>query len=189
MRKDFITGRPQANVVRLAAFESRITPPRRKRATGTPAASGLRWYCRSQLFKPDPILPHSFGCFQPFFKPFLNDENGAYYPGYRGAQLLAAPGDPTAIAQARLLTTFAKVLGEGMPSLSFAAGRNQCNLFGSLRNLDLNIGYDSSHHSGFKNSWPKSRGKSTWTHSDFINPAYNYVFPLYDTIVNKGVLK
>jgi hypothetical protein len=131
---------------------------------------------------------------QPFFAPFQDQEDGTYYPGYQGRRLLAPLGDAAADAEARRLSTFAKVLGEGMPGLSFAQGSNPSAKFDDLpgRNFNLNTDYILSDHRGFKNGWPVGRGttekEKAWKHGDYIIVSYNFIFPLFEKIVNDGGL-
>jgi hypothetical protein len=131
---------------------------------------------------------------QPFFTPFQDHEDGIYYPGYQGGKLLAPLGDVAADTEARRLSTFAKILGEEMPGLSFAQGSNFSNAFRPLGgNLDLNTNYSALDHQGFKNGWPAERGTSEkdkiWMHGDYIIVAYSFIFPLFDKLVDNGNLK
>jgi len=123
----------------------------------------------------------------PFFKPFQASETGGFYPGYQGSRLVAAVSDTNADDEARKLVTVAKSLGEAIPALSFPLGSNSSSKFNDLGgNFDLN-------GSSFKNGWPTSRGTTpetqNWRHSDCINVAYTYIYPLYEKISNDGGLK
>ncbi len=122
---------------------------------------------------------------EPFFQRFQATEDGTFYPDYQGSRLLAPVGDPNADDEARKLVTVAKCLGEAIPALSFPQGSNESARFkgqGMGGNFDLNT-------LAFKNSWPSSRPDTNWKHSDCLNVAYTYNFPLYDKMTNDGGLK
>ena len=73
-----------------------------------------------------------------------------------------------------------KILGEAIPSLSFATGANELDIFGELRNEDMmNLK---------PNGWPSSRGNGDWLHSDIREVAYLYTFEVFDQIVGLGGL-
>jgi hypothetical protein len=78
----------------------------------------------------------------------------------------------------------AQLLGDGVPALSRAMGRNQLDLFAN-RNLNMNAK---------KNSWPLERLNSDlldrWLHSDIKNVAYLFTYKVFDDIVRgKGGLQ
>ncbi|HVU23218.1 MAG TPA: Ig-like domain-containing protein [Opitutus sp.] len=122
---------------------------------------------------------------EPFFQRFQANESGGFYPGYQGSRLHAPIGDANADDEARKLVTVAKCLGEAIPALSFPQGSNASPAFtrpGMSGNFDLNS-------STFKNGWPSSRSDANWKHSDCLNVAYTFNFPLYDKMANDGGLK
>jgi hypothetical protein len=128
---------------------------------------------------------------EPFFAPFRADEDGTYYPGYNGAALLAPVGDATASLEASKLSTFAKLLAEAIPALSFAQAANPSAKFTRDlgKNFNLNTDYNPDTGLGFKNGWPVSReADHNWKHSDYLAVAYNFIFPLFDKIVKDGGL-
>lgn len=71
----------------------------------------------------------------------------------------------------------AKTIAEGIPSLSFAAGRNNINAF-QQQNLDLMT---------LKTGWP--RANENWKHSDLKVVAFRYNHQLYKQLVDLGGLK
>lgn len=122
---------------------------------------------------------------EPFFQRFQSNESGGFYPGYQGSRLHAPIGDTNADDEARKLVTVAKCLGEAISALSFPQGSNASPAFtrpGMSGNFDLNT-------STFKNGWPSSRSDTNWKHSDCLNVAYTFNFPLYDKMTNDGGLK
>lgn len=132
---------------------------------------------------------------EPFFQRFQAGESGGFYPGYQGSRLHAPIGDAGADDEARKLATLAKCLGEGIPALSFALGSNLSAAFeisGMGGNFDLN---NTNPDLGpvFKNGWPTSRSSSNfpqrWLHSDCLDVAYTFNFPLYDKFANDGGFK
>jgi len=99
---------------------------------------------------------------QPFFKLF---QDGRLVTANQGS---AAANEPL---------TRAKVLGDAIPSLSFAAGRNQMLGF-EERNVDLMTK---------KDGWPHSDGR--WHHGDAKDVAYRFNHPLWESWVTLGGLK
>jgi hypothetical protein len=85
---------------------------------------------------------------------------------------MAAIGDANADDEARKLVTFAKVLGEGIPSLSYAQGRNS-----STRHDRLGLGGNFNLNTDtFKKAWPASRpDPKEWRHGDYIVIPYRYI--------------
>lgn len=128
---------------------------------------------------------------EPFFRRFQATESGGFYPGYQGSRLHAAIGDTNADDEARKLVTFAKCLGEAIPVLSYAQGRNTSTKFDALDgNLDLNEAYNPATGTGFKTGWPASRGTDTnWKHSDCLNVCYVHHFKFYDHMAINGGLR
>jgi hypothetical protein len=115
---------------------------------------------------------------QPFFKRFQD------------ARLMDASQGSSA---ANEYVTRAKVLGDAIPSLSFAVGRNPVPAFGGTRNFDLQ---------NFTNSdgeWPAGRmsndadklpdGRGRWKHGDAKDVAYRFNYLLYRKWVELGELK
>jgi hypothetical protein len=128
-------------------------------------------------------VPNSGLASEPFFQRFQASESGGFYLGYQGSRLHAPIGDANADDEARKLVTVAKCLGEAIPALSFPLGSNSSTKFDDLGgNFDLN-------GSAFKNGWPSSRPDTNWKHSDCLNVAYTFNFPLYDKMTNDGGLK
>ena len=71
-------------------------------------------------------------------------------------------------------TELNKVLGDGIPALSFAAGRNEISRFGDGGNYNYQgVGI-------IPNGWPRTNGD--WRHSDLKNVAYFYVWKLFEKI-------
>lgn len=128
-------------------------------------------------------VPTSALASEPFFQRFQASESGGFYPGYQGSRLHAPIGDANADDEARKLVTVAKCLGEAIPALSFPLGSNNSTKFDDLSgNFDLN-------GAAFKNGWPSSRSDTNWKHSDCLNVAYIFNFPLYDKMTSDGDLK
>ena len=67
----------------------------------------------------------------------------------------------------------AKVLGDGIPALSFAAGANPFISGQGIVNVNM---------TNCARNWPRSLGM--WKHSDIIDVAYRYLSEFYDLIVN-----
>ena len=67
----------------------------------------------------------------------------------------------------------AKVLGDGIPALSFAAGANPFVNGQGIINVNM---------TNFARDWPRSLG--TWKHSDISDVAYRFLSEFYDLIVN-----
>ena len=78
-------------------------------------------------------------------------------------------------------TEINKVLGDGIPATSFAAGCNPIT-----RGVQANISY----HQKMATLWPKDRmddkGLRFWRHSDIGRIAFFYVYRIFDTIVSGG---
>ena len=70
----------------------------------------------------------------------------------------------------------AKVLGDGIPALSFAAGANP---FGDT------VGIQNVNMTDYAVDWPRERG--IWRHSDIGDVAYKFLSPLFDMIVNESL--
>ncbi len=129
----------------------------------------------------------------PFFQYFQPTETAPYYPGYQGNRLLAPLEDANADDEAQKLVTIAKCLGEAIPSLSFAQGRNPAVAFDGLGmggNFNLN-NLDPALGQIFRPSWPTSRPaeRRGWEHGDYIIVAYRFIYPLFDKMTADGGLK
>ena len=74
-------------------------------------------------------------------------------------------------------TELNKVMGDGIPAKSFAAGANQISV-GQISNYD----YQGQ---TFANGWPRSN--STWRHSDIKNVAYFYVFNFFNYLMGDSL--
>ncbi len=83
----------------------------------------------------------------------------------------------TGSAAADEYLTRAKVLGDAIPALSFAAGRNSIAAFED-RNIDL---------MSKKDGWPHADGR--WHHGDAKDVAYRFNHPLWESWVELGGLK
>ncbi|MBI5382385.1 MAG: hypothetical protein HZA31_10840 [Opitutae bacterium] len=126
----------------------------------------------------------------PFFLPFQASETDGFYPGYQGSRLMAPISDSGADDEARKLVTQAKCLAEGIPALCYPQGSNRSAKYNDLGgNFDINIPYSRTSGTGFKNGWPSSRSNQDWDHGDYIQIAYTFNFPLYETMVANGALK
>ena len=95
-----------------------------------------------------------------FFKPFYL--NGLY--GSDGSTVASTPD------------VRAKVLAEAIPATSRATGRNELDVWGAARNIDLMFK---------KSGWPLERitlkdPDGRWFHSDSKNVAYLYVYKFFD---------
>jgi hypothetical protein len=73
-----------------------------------------------------------------------------------------------------------RLLAEMVPTLSNAAGANEIPNMGAENNFNM--------PSVFKNGWPDGRDNGDWLHSDLKTVAYPFIYPLYDKIVELGVL-
>jgi len=114
---------------------------------------------------------------QPFFKLF---QDGRLVTANQGS------------AAANEYLTRAKVLGDAIPALSFAAGRNPVLGFED-RNVDLMTMTNDDE------AWPQARlsdptkvtpeGKGRWLHGDAKDVAYRYNYLLWKNWVNLGGLK
>ena len=115
---------------------------------------------------------------QPFFKRFQDSR-----------LINASQGS----AAANEYLTRAKVLGDAIPSLSFAVGRNPVPAFGQVRNIDL---MTQTNDDG---AWPPARlndptkvtetGEGRWLHGDAKDVAYRYNYLLWKSWVDLGGLK
>ena len=68
-------------------------------------------------------------------------------------------------------TELNKVLGDGIPATSFAAGANAISAFGNAGN------YNYQGADGTPNGWP--RGNGAWEHSDIKDIAFFYVHEFF----------
>ncbi|MCM2273915.1 MAG: hypothetical protein NDI75_03825 [Candidatus Didemnitutus sp.] len=136
-------------------------------------------------------VPTSALASEPFFQRFQASESGGFYPGYQGSRLHAPIGDTNADDEARKLVTVAKCLGEAIPALSYPQGSNPASAFtgpGMGGNFNLNDDYDPNTGLGFKNSWPTSRPRNDWLHSDCLDVSYIFHFRFYDRMKINGGL-
>ena len=69
-------------------------------------------------------------------------------------------------------TELNKVLGDGIPATSFAAGRNETS--------GVSGNYNYQNEDGTPNGWPRTTGD--WRHSDLKDVAYFYVCKLFEKI-------
>jgi len=79
--------------------------------------------------------------------------------------------------------TRAKTLGDAIPALSFALGRNPISKFGQTRNRNLML---------LKNAygaWPDSREHDRWLHGDAKDVAFRFNYMLYKDLAELGGLK
>ena len=67
----------------------------------------------------------------------------------------------------------ARVLGDGIPALSFAAGANP---------ISNNIDIVNVNMTGYEQDWPRRQGE--WRHSDMVRVAYRFLSRFYRMIVN-----
>lgn len=112
--------------------------------------------------------------YQPFFREF------------RDTRLTSGAGGSAA---ANEYHTRAKTLAEGIPSLSFAAGRNSIDNYED-ENTDMMT---------LQSGWPQERldnentrtpeGKGRWLHSDAGDVAFRYNYKLFDQWIELGNLK
>jgi hypothetical protein len=130
-------------------------------------------------------VPTSALASEPFFQRFQAIDDGTFYLGYQGSRLHAPIGDANADDEARKLVTVSKCLGEAIPALSFPQGSNESTRFKG-QGMGGNFNLDTS---AFKNGWPSSRPDTNWKHSDCLNVAYTFNFPLYDKMTHDGGLK
>jgi hypothetical protein len=119
----------------------------------------------------------------PFFYPFQSTDDD--YSTYNGDNLYGSDGDQTASDQAGLYLTRAKLLGEAIPALSYAAGRNPVEVFdgpSNTRNIDIN-------ENQYRVGWLAERGDDTnWRHSDMKNIPYTYIYKFYEKMITIGGL-
>lgn len=79
----------------------------------------------------------------------------------------------------------AKTLAEGIPSLSFATGRNNLNGFGVTANYDL-MNFRATVDGA--PVWARGNNRN-WLHSDIKEVAFRYNWPAFDQMTNLGGLK
>ena len=99
---------------------------------------------------------------------------------FTDAELVASPifrkFDNVMLHQTNLIsiaqTELNKVMGDGVPAVSFAAGRNP---IGGAVMEDYN--YQGSPR---LNGWPRRKGE--WLHSDIAMVAYFYVYDFFDKL-------
>ena len=72
-----------------------------------------------------------------------------------------------------------RILADGIPAQTFAAGANAVGVFGDAGNYNYQ-GADNT-----PNGWPRKNGDvAVWEHSDIRNVAYYYVHVLFEKIKN-----
>ena len=116
---------------------------------------------------------------------FLTDFAKTY--DFTDAELVASPifrrFDNGLLHQTNLIaiaqTELNKVLGDGIPATSFAAGRNETS--------GVSGNYNYQNENGTPNGWPKTddNDNPVWEHSDIKNVAYFYVRQLFKKIVDE----
>ncbi|MBL9129572.1 MAG: hypothetical protein JNG86_00120 [Verrucomicrobiaceae bacterium] len=82
----------------------------------------------------------------------------------------------------------AKTLAEGIPSLSFPAGSNPIGDFDD-RNIDLMTLKDNEAWPAVRPTMSLTDTRRRWFHSDTIDVALRYNFPLFNHWLNQGNLK
>ncbi len=106
---------------------------------------------------------------------------------FTDAELVASPifrkFDNELLHQTNLITIaqteLNKVMGDGIPATSFAAGANEISALGNSGN------YNYQGAGNTLNGWPRKNGDvSVWEHSDIKNVAYYYVHALFEKIKN-----
>lgn len=149
---------------------------------------------RSAVQSTESDVPTAALCTDPFFGRFQATETENFYPGYEGSRLMTPTTEDAGDDEAGKIVTFAKCLGEAIPALSYAMGRNSVAGWTEFRrNFDLNEGYNPGARTGFKNGWPAVRSSSRyparWLHSDCRDLAYIHSFPLFEKISSDAALK
>jgi len=72
-----------------------------------------------------------------------------------------------------------RVLADGIPAQTFAAGANPVTAFGATGN------YNYQSEDATPNGWPKKSGDTkVWEHSDIKKVAYFYIYPFFEKIKN-----
>ena len=97
-------------------------------------------------------------------------ESDAHDPSRRGT---SGGNEWTTNVVSLTLAQKAKVLGDGIPALSFAAGANPFGPDTGISNLNM---------TDYARDWPRDQGE--WRHSDIVNVAYQHLSGLFDEIVN-----
>ena len=86
-----------------------------------------------------------------------------------------------AVTAAQIAEVRDRILADGIPALTFAAGANPIGVFGSSGNYN----YQSDQNT--PNGWPRKNDDDNpiWEHSDIKNVAYFYTYKLFQEIVNQ----
>ena len=115
---------------------------------------------------------------KPFYQPFL------YRDLYDSAQGSATAG---------ITANRYKLLGTGIPAISYAIATNSCPKFdlenpGEERNFNMPSQFMSS---GVNTSWPEhenSNDPMDWMHSDFKDVALHFIHPMYQKMIDLAEL-
>ena len=79
-----------------------------------------------------------------------------------------------AVTVAQVAEVRDRILADGIPALTFAAGANAVDVFGDEGN------YNYQNEDGAPNGWPRKDG--AWRHSDIKDVSYYYVWKLFEKI-------
>ena len=77
-----------------------------------------------------------------------------------------------AVTSAQVAEVRDRILADGIPALTFAAGANAVDVFGDAGNYN--------YQAATPNGWPRTTG--VWRHSDLKDVAYFYVWKLFEKI-------
>jgi hypothetical protein len=111
----------------------------------------------------------------PFFKPF---EDERLHDDAQGSQ---AAGERE---------VWAAVLAEGMPALSYPAGRDAVVGFQILTgNTDMNLSFQTGWPEELQGDLIDGAGPPRWRHGHFQGIAYRYIYGLYMDWISRGDLK
>ena len=79
------------------------------------------------------------------------------------------------VSAAQVAAVRDRILADGIPAQTFAAGANPVGVFGDAGNYN--------YQSATPNGWPRKNGDvAVWEHSDIKNVAYYYVHVLFEKI-------
>lgn len=85
------------------------------------------------------------------------------------------------------------LLASGIPAMSFAAEANPIDVIDNTSIGGVNRNYDMEALRGDNQSWPVSRKEgfygSRWLHNDIKNMSSQYVYKIYDAMLEIGGLK
>ena len=77
-----------------------------------------------------------------------------------------------------------RLLAEAIPSRTLPVGANVTSTFGEIEhNFNMNSTLFQ------QNGWPESRDTNNWLHSDIREMSYLYVYGVFNSFVDKGVLQ